>query len=564
VEVSKNATKIRLCIGILYYFAALLIPNVFLFELYNRNHLRNHIPFIPTVVVAIVLAITSIVVLSLAVWIVKNMESALIVTIVFWIVFWLFESIYPIALSYSSTLDRFFLLGTSMVALIALCLFLRKHKPPFAKIQNVFVILSVCFNGMFFLNFLPGLTHEIRLTAARNQDDESFFIKQDFIINTELPTPNIYWFHMDGMMSLSIFEEFFGTTQKDLRNELGIRGFIINENAQLNAGSTTLALSTLFSPAFYDSQFSEILRDHKYYLSDERIDLINQVLVQNGIHLVEDIGPNVELVRALALNGYDTTGIAINYGVMAAAPFNQFYDIFNTSTNYALRIPTRLVGWEYILSLSGDLPQLLRQSSLLSIVPEHIINVPENSPQWQEVDWHSDEVQGHISFFAENTEQESQIYRMLLDVQRNTSAPRFTFVTLFFSHLTHWSLFDPYISRHIFEWELGNIHERLYLYILAYEYSATVMLNAIDLILEDNPDAVIVLQADHGLHSAPVQNHLLEIGYSKDDVLEKYLSVFSAVRISPVYGELDEPLDPRNISRLLINSFVGDNYMLIP
>jgi len=54
------------------------------------------------------------------------------------------------------------------------------------------------------------------------------------------------------------------------------------------------------------------------------------------------------------------------------------------------------------------------------------------------------------------------------------------------------------------------------------------------------------------------------MGWSDEDVRRQQLSAFSAVRIPQIYGGLDAPLDPRNISRELVNRFVGENYELLP
>jgi hypothetical protein len=40
-------------------------------------------------------------------------------------------------------------------------------------------------------------------------------------------------------------------------------------------------------------------------------------------------------------------------------------------------------------------------------------------------------------------------------------------------------------------------------------------------------------------------------------------SVISAVRIPKRWGGLDQPLDPLDISRVLVNRYVGENYKLV-
>ncbi len=104
-------------------------------------------------------------------------------------------------------------------------------------------------------------------------------------------------------------------------------------------------------------------------------------------------------------------------------------------------------------------------------------------------------------------------------------------------------------------------------------FAVKALLKYVDMILEQDPDAVIVLQADHGLHGLA-----MHIGYSPEEAREMlnatpeemeaiWNQTMSAVRLP---AERDTPQtreilsDPRNISRYLINEYVGQNYEYIP
>jgi hypothetical protein len=90
------------------------------------------------------------------------------------------------------------------------------------------------------------------------------------------------------------------------------------------------------------------------------------------------------------------------------------------------------------------------------------------------------------------------------------------------------------------------------------------MLASIDEILARNPDAVIVLQADHGLHRGITQEFMVEIGVEHDYIMEMAYSVFTAMRIPESLGGLDAPVAPLNVTRVLVNRFVGQNYNMVP
>jgi hypothetical protein len=86
----------------------------------------------------------------------------------------------------------------------------------------------------------------------------------------------------------------------------------------------------------------------------------------------------------------------------------------------------------------------------------------------------------------------------------------------------------------------------------------------IDEILERDPDAVIVLQGDHGLHG----NSEAEITdtFGKDAVAPIWNQVMSALRVPEKYQNGDETYaleNPLNMSRYLVNAFVGRNYRYI-
>jgi hypothetical protein len=93
-----------------------------------------------------------------------------------------------------------------------------------------------------------------------------------------------------------------------------------------------------------------------------------------------------------------------------------------------------------------------------------------------------------------------------------------------------------------------------------HRHAAKIALAYIALILEHDPDAVIVVQADHGLHDPKNREILLEKGGTEEDVRVMQNQVMSAVRIPETWGGLEEPLDPLDISRVLVNRYVGKNY----
>jgi len=567
-----KTSNMRWLDNVLYLIAAFFIPTIFLFDLYNRNRIHNPLNFEHTLIIAAALAIIGVALLLLFRLITRTFEGALIISLLAWIGFWLFETTYALAVNLIAPLSRELWLAIGVVSLVIISICFRLYMPPFNKILPAFRILAIATFILFFINFIPGLHHEIVLhSASENDSNAVFYLKQDFNITPTLPSPDIYWLHMDGMMSLEVVEDFFGESQDFLRNELAKRGFIIYEDAYLNAGGTQIALPPLFSPAFYDSYFSMRLEEVRHLLRAQRYITITDLLAQDGLGLMDDIMTNHEVPRAFSAAGYETINISFIQAPFQKYSYNRIYNLY--SENLPLMSNNSLISnfdsaLDQFLTESSSLIQLISLAAPISIVQEQLLapHAYESSDdadgtQWLSIPMHTEAV-NHATANKPNTHMgdlglflERQLYRMLFD-SFSVSSPKLLYMMFAFTHETWWHMHDADLT-----WGDAPFID---LYIPAHSYAAKAMLTAIDMILEENPNAIIVLQSDHGIHSDDIKNYLMDIGYTEDEVLKLYLSVFSAVRIPAQYGGLDAPLAPLNISRELVNRFVGQNYELLP
>ena len=103
-------------------------------------------------------------------------------------------------------------------------------------------------------------------------------------------------------------------------------------------------------------------------------------------------------------------------------------------------------------------------------------------------------------------------------------------------------------------------------YIGEYLFSEKVILYHVDKILEHDPNAIIIIQGDHGPHSGNYEGYT-EFFASDPRYSEYKGHVLSAVRIPEQYQTEDYPesiQNPLNIVRYLVNSYVGENYEYIP
>ena len=505
---SKHLEKLQTT---LFCIAVLIIPGIFLFNLYNRNYEEAHIVFMHVLIAFGILALVSVLLFVIIRVAVGSFEAALIIVFLFWMFFWLFETMYAIAVRFSATLTSGVFMWLLGMVLICLMVLFRRYKPPFQKIRAAFNMLSLTLAVIFVFNIFPGVNHGFILEQARRT--EPFYLKNNFSVDPDLPRPDIYWIHMDGMLSLKTVERFWELSLVQLREDLARRGFVINDDVRLNARNTNNAFITLFSPALYDNFFGRLLLEREYYVLPEEISVpIVDYLAQIGLTFRE-IHQNTEFLGALVAAGYDFN---IHSTALSAPGINNIENIHPF--------------------FASDLPELLSMTTPIS---------QANFDR--------------LAQFSSHTVRTEGLVESTYDGYRS---PSFTYFPIMYTHIA-WSTWD--LFPRLFGDERGEItryrHYELYLY--AFRYSAESMMLTIDSILEGNPDAVIVLQADHGLHACEPIWYVYRKGYSREQIHELRYSVFSAVRIPDRYGGLDAPLDPRNISRELVNRFVGQNYTLL-
>jgi len=487
-----------------YMVASLVMPSNMLFLLYNNNRAVNSLVFTHILILAGLFGVIGFLVYLAFRRSTGSSEGALLLSIIFWLFFWLFEAGYSIVSRIiENTLTP---IGFMVVlALVLLCIskVIRRYKAKLAKLSIVFVVLALYLPAMFIFNFLPGVIHEIELSRARaviiSEENQPSYFKSDFILDETLPAPDIYWVLMDGMMSLETYEYFFEISQDRFREEFASRGLLIYPDARLIAGNTRAATAALFSPHFYDVFLGELYAQ----VEEEMIPYRNEYQAsgwnQLGFTYMSDIAPNLELLIALINRGYEIE--YIRYCNEHFLPLSLKALSRNDYVNNENWITV-------ILSKSGDLPELLNRTTPL-----------------------------RITLLRERTARMSAG----AEQRRDSSRPRFV------------------VDVH--DLKLGDMSKEA----MQQLRMARFALDFIDGVLADNPDAVIVIQSDHGpAHSNENQERMLAQGYSAEQVLKQLFSVFSAVRIPEKYGGLDEPIAPLNISRELVNRFVGQNYELVP
>jgi len=549
VGVTFTSTKTKLVTAekLLYCCAACLLPNIFLFFLYKSNKALNDIPFLQCLMLAAVLGACSVAVFTLFRIFAKGFEGALIGILLFWLSFWLFEQLFALCLKLSTSFTRILLLACLIVCGILVLLFFRQHRDVLHSNQRVFCALAAIVCGLFAFNFLPALYDDFLSVSGAKK---AYELRTEFIVDPSCPHPDIYWLHMDGMMGFDAVEKHFGDTQDGLKEEIKSRGFVLNKNAAVEGDTTRLATPALTCPDYYDSYLRGLIQEAGHLRKGRFSWELYRLMARDGVRINEDIAPNLELLHAFIAGGY--TEVTIANSTWFFVPVDRYY---RTNTSKYPYTDSK----NAFMSEPDDLMRLLFAATPLSMLEESITDYMQESSKAL---WHSipayDEIIQPLVQPKKSYRRDTGLYRALID-SFTIQSPKLVYAQ---NHIAH----TPFTLD-----EMGCFYEptpensfSVDLYLPQHRYAAKVMLNTIDMILEQNRDAVIVLQADHGIHMDEVHEDMRKKGYSDEDVIEINQSVISAVRIPASMGGLDGPLDPLNITRLLVNRYVGENYALLP
>jgi hypothetical protein len=272
-------------------------------------------------------------------------------------------------------------------------------------------------------------------------------------------------------------------------------------------------------------------------------------LRQDGIRTYDDIAPYNELFRAFMAAGYSQVTMEYPYTVI------QYF--YSARADLTVRIAED-ARHNLILQLA-DLQALLYSNTMMMmpsiqrrvgefLQTEHVDEFTfRQLPEYEEI----------VDALMINEIPESTSYVMEKNHYRNLHdsfeipSPKIVFISDVIVH-------EPY-DRIYPEGSLENPYDVSLHYMPQHNHAAAVMLNLIDMILEQTPDAVIVIQGDHGILGM-AQIHMMNEGYPEEMIFDLYHSVISAIRVPEHLATIDEPIAPLNLTRFLVNTFVGQNY----
>ena len=361
--------------------------------------------------------------------------------------------------------------------------------------------------------------------------DTSMAIKEDFVdeLSNDKEMPHIYWIHCDGLLGFSSVEKYYQEDQSEIKEELTNRGFVINETAYFEAGrSTRYCIPALMCPDFYDNIMQPGIEQEK---TDKDWCERNETLLKTA----RDYNEMVEAFRMITPVDLVSTG-----SMEEVLIYDNFYSFKYNSV-------VKKQAWSNA-RIQNDLFFIETFTSRFIRPVYYIINnLRKDFDAWEYrlLDGISEKMECN-TFFTEET--------VAFEEKLNESDSALTILAITEAHF-------PFGKDENGEWVKDATRNPLDYY-PQHRYTLKVMMKTVDIILEHDPDAIIVLQADHGLHGC--KEIALKEAFGEDAVAaELWNQVFSAIRVPDQYKNGEEHYayeNPLNISRYLVNSFVGRNY----
>ena len=533
-----------------------LMPMVPLLYLYQKN--ATELQFLSVALVCLALGVVSLLSFLFGAVVFRARLSGLLLALVVSVCLILMKPIHGAMYTLSVQMGVRFYVVTLMVGIPALALLLAG----LLLVRKLPVV-----TGGFFAFFICLLFAMNAFSSVRyiRQSGSEYTLKTEFTVDETLDSPNIYFFFMDGAMGLDVFDQYYQNETASFRSAMEELGFSFDGAAMLNAKhSTGIVMPAIFCPSFDDSFLQKTLAANPTMDRDTFMATYAKEL--NAAHC------NNELLMAFRAKGYASYVITGEYDPFVPMQTNRFYlvdhhisstagEIYtatNADTPYSIDInfnPEEISGMAMLNVLSLFVPDFLteRAASYLGGSEEQTFladmrTVPETLTDQQiENLFDGDEVA--IRYYAGLAQSLNETVQL--------SGPKVVIIHNLMLHL-------PYgIQNADYErgpWPDGETDlpdfEGHYLYTL------DVLERMTQLVLENDPNAVIVVQGDHGIHGEWYES-AISARFGADAVVPFQDSTLSGIRVPA--NEQDADLtnaleNPRNISRWLVNRFVGQNY----
>ena len=368
---------------------------------------------------------------------------------------------------------------------------------------------------------------------------------KNILVDNNLSSPNI---HCDGMLNLETMNKYFNYQSKELKQYLNENNFIINKNTSLIAGHRTHnALVALFNPYFYDNFLGNYLNELEQTFLNKQKTTSFRVDYKN----MEDKRLNNELFKALEKKGYKTIVIT-ELNEYSSLNANYIYD-FHTF-NYENLLNRKI---KYIANVSDTKLKKHIDNVHFIDIGLFLHNTLKNyySLDYELLDYQNFNVVNYPNINESKYKTAKGLLKSINHSQQiNKNNSTFTFIDF---NLNHYPIFFNQNGDLLKDKEKNNIYN----YVNNYKYCEGLLKDLIQYIKDNDSNSIIFLQADHGIHTLNTNYLQKSLNIKLNEVATLRNSTFSAYYIPLEYKTEDEKYlnNPLNISRYIINNYVGQN-----
>ncbi len=521
--------------------AATLVPLVAMTYLFNRN--AEYLSGAQVFLAGGLMMGLSLVAYFAFRWLFRSRLAGFLGCLTSWVVFFGFRALYTILvvarrLIGASMYIRVYAAAGGLLLLIVLFLTRRRESPSFCAFMLVFTGVLLA------MNLVPAVQTTLTVRAEDRSVDLTK-VKTEFSVDPAAQTPNVYWFHLDGMLGLDAHATWLGDDQAEFRAALKERGFALNEKASFEANHTTsVAVPALMCPYFYDNFMAEALTGGKP---------IGEALTKSELRAAR---LRNEMVLAFKARGYATTVIA-PYSEYFTVLVDRYYDVYDFSNGGILPFEGSdeqiLAQHQERSTLFNMFVLLLKRWALLAF--RRTLYIGGVGAKALEAPYAG--LKDALGPYYASKPQTVNFFNALNDALNHPMGkPSLNVMHYMLAHY-------PFVNEADGKPATGDIDD-IHSYPGHQHYAADVLIRSLDMILARDPEAVIVLQADHGLHGQ--SRAQITAAFGTDAVRPIWNGVMSALRVPEKYESGEESFalsNPLNMSRYLVNSFVGGNYAYV-
>lgn len=402
----------------------------------------------------------------------------------------------------------------------------------FSTIFALIVTILFIFNS--FIALSRGISYINRTTHYNTN--------KDIVIDKDKPSPNIYWFHMDGMPNTDFINNYYNEPLTDFKESLNKMNVVNYEDSSFVGGHHTItALNAMINPDYYDNYLKDYLNEKdKCEFTKCKT---KYVPTFKNLHYRRI---DNELIKGLKEKGYTTISIT-EYNQYVSLKTDHIYDTFRTQDSckvpYFKGINNNDDIYKDVLKI--HLEQLLKYDNInINMVNNATKYIPCNK-----------DINNYKNI--SKVDSQKQILTAIIDSKDKDNNPKFYFIDNVLIH-KYWNYDSEGNFIRSYNTDLNDYDD-------CYRYVSKVILEYINYIKENDPNSIIIFQGDHGIHV--LEDDILKEIYKIDDndILDIRNSTVSLIYIPEEYKNGNEEYlnNPLNISRYLINNYVGDNYKYI-